>query len=214
VAAVYDQYPPRRALAMIARDFHARGWMTGTAGNLSARADDTDTFWITASGQPKGQLDEDDMLRVAVRSDAVLEPASGPYRPSAETAIHRALYQLFSDARAVFHTHSVEACLAAEHAQAGALTLALPPLEMVKGFGVWEQEPRLELPLFANLADLEQLALQIRRRFADHPPRVPALLIRAHGITVWGNSLQQAYHHVELTEFILRYMIMRGRIAS
>lgn len=196
---------------MIARDFHARGWMLGTAGNLSTRADGaagTEDFWITASGRPKGQLDENDMLRVAVTGDAVLEAATPDHRPSAETAIHRVLYQLSPDVRAVFHTHSVEACVAAEQAHEGAETLRLPPLEMIKGFGVWEQNPRVDLPLFDNLLDLQQLAQQIRRRFTDRPPGVPALLIHAHGITVWGNSLQQAYHHVELMEFILRYMVM------
>jgi len=50
--ALLDDLPPRAALVEIARDFHARGWMAGTAGNLSAREDD-EHFWITASGRPK-----------------------------------------------------------------------------------------------------------------------------------------------------------------
>ena len=45
----------RDTLAAHARSFYERGWMWGTAGNLSAR--DTDgSFWITASGVDKGQL--------------------------------------------------------------------------------------------------------------------------------------------------------------
>ena len=51
-----DELHPRAALVEIARDFHARGWMAGTAGNLSAREDENH-FWITASGKPKGRLD-------------------------------------------------------------------------------------------------------------------------------------------------------------
>jgi ribulose-5-phosphate 4-epimerase/fuculose-1-phosphate aldolase len=36
VARTLDDLPPRTALTEIAHDFHARGWMLGTAGNLSA----------------------------------------------------------------------------------------------------------------------------------------------------------------------------------
>ena len=61
-----DELHPRAALVMIACDFHARGWMAGTAGNLSAREDDNH-FWITASGKPKGRLDERDFLLVRGR---------------------------------------------------------------------------------------------------------------------------------------------------
>jgi methylthioribulose-1-phosphate dehydratase len=216
MAATFDQYSPSRALTMIARDFHARGWMMGTAGNLSARVmnGDAGSFWITASGQPKGQLNEDDLLRVAIHDDTVLESPTPGHRPSAETSIHRVIYQLFPQARAVFHTHTVEACLAAEQAHPGAETLRLPPLEMLKGFDLWEQDPRVDLPVFDNQLDVRKMAQQIMERFTKNPPRIPALLIHAHGVTVWGHSLQQAYHHAELMEFILRYMALRGRTTT
>jgi methylthioribulose-1-phosphate dehydratase len=216
MATTFDQYSLGRALTMIARDFHARGWMVGTAGNLSARMmnGDAGSFWITASGQPKGQLEEVDLLRVAIQGDTVLESPTAGHRPSAETAIHQAIYQLFPQARAVFHTHTVEACLAAEQAHAGAETLRLPPLEMIKGFDLWEQDPRVDLPVFDNQLDVRKVAQQIKERLKNNPPRVPALLIHAHGVTVWGNSMQQAYHHAELMEFILRYMALRGHVKS
>lgn len=216
MATTYDQYPPQRALAAIARDFHARGWMAGTAGNLSARVPaaggEADSFWITASGQSKGQLGENDLLRVAVDGDAVLASRAPGLRPSAETAIHRVIYQLYPQVRGVFHTHTVEACLAAELAHEGAETLRLPPLEMIKGFDLWEQHPKVDLPLFDNVLDVGQLAEEIKRRFGDRPPSVPALLVQHHGVTVWGDSLQQTYHHMELMEFILRYMVLHKHV--
>jgi methylthioribulose-1-phosphate dehydratase len=210
VADTLDRYPLRTALVTIARDFHARGWMAGTAGNLSARAPaaegDGDSFWITASGRPKGRLDEDDLIRVSVAGEVVEQPA-GDLRPSAEAAIHGMLYQLFQPARVVLHTHTVEACLASRLSDGH--DLRLPPLEMIKGFDIWEPEPRVDLPLFDNLLDIGELANQIKRRFTLQSPPIPALLIRDHGVTVWGQSFQQAYHHMELMEFILRYMALR-----
>lgn len=203
----FDAQPVRAALAAMARDFHARGWMAGTAGNLSARDPaDTDSFWITASGRAKGRLGERDFLCVNVADGAVLERAAPADRPSAETSIHCAIYALFPDARACLHVHSVDACLAAAGAPHPATALNLPPLEMLKGLGIWEQEPRVGLPLFENPLDVPRIATAIRARFADMPPAVPALLIRDHGITVWGDSLQQAYNRLEVMEFILSYL--------
>lgn len=213
---LFDHADSRRALTAAARDFHSRGWMAGTAGNLSARPagdrEEAPSLWITASGRAKGQLGERDLLRVSVADGAVLEAPDPALRPSAETAIHRAIYRLFPETGAVFHTHMMEACLAAGLAHEGAETLRLPALEMIKGFGRWEPEPRVNLPLFDNLADIGALAELIEARFARGAPDIPALLIHAHGVTVWGDSLERAYHHMELMEFILRYMVMHRQI--
>ena len=89
-----DDSQPHAALVEIARDFHRRGWMSGTAGNLSARdGQNPASFWITASGQPKGRLDDHDFLRIGIADDRVLERFSDGAKPSAETSIHRAIYQ-------------------------------------------------------------------------------------------------------------------------
>lgn len=207
MAQSWDDLPPRRALAEIARDFHARGWMPGTAGNLSAldahAADARAAFWITASGKPKGRLDEDDFLLVDIDCGEVQERREARAKPSAETAIHRAIYRLFSSARACLHVHTIDACIAGERCRAEATALALPPLEIVKGFDIWEQSPRVALPLFPNLLAVARIADEIEARFRAEPPPLTALLIRGHGTTVWGASLQQAYDRVECLEFLL-----------
>ncbi len=202
-----DDLPLRTALVEIARDFHRRGWMSGTAGNLSAR--DDAGFWITASGRPKGRLDVTDFLLVDVADGGVIERASVDGKPSAETAIHRVIYQCFPAARACLHVHTVEACLAAARVAEDARVLPLPALEMIKGLGIWEQHPRVSLPLFENTLDVSKIAGAIAARFEREPPEVPALMVRDHGITVWGGSLQEAYNRVECMEFILSYLARR-----
>lgn len=204
---VFDELEPRQALAEMARDFHARGWMAGTAGNLSARdAVESDTFWITASGLPKGRLNATDLLRVRIADATVLERGRPEQKPSAETTIHRAVYRLFSEARACLHVHSVEACLAVAALGPDTEALPLPPLEMIKGLGVWEQQPRVSLPLFSNWLAVPAIADAIEARFRATPPPVPALMIHGHGVTVWGASLQEAYNRVEIVEFLMRYL--------
>ncbi|MBD2297840.1 class II aldolase/adducin family protein [Nostoc sp. FACHB-190] len=38
-------------------------------------------------------------------------------------------------------------------------------------------------------------------------PKIPALLIRDHGITVWASSWQTARNYIELIDYIFRYMV-------
>ncbi|HEX7045582.1 MAG TPA: methylthioribulose 1-phosphate dehydratase [Burkholderiales bacterium] len=208
MARSLDDLSPRAALVEIARDFHARGWMAGTAGNLSARAD-AEHFWITASGLPKGRLEESDFLLVRVADGAVAERGRAAQAPSAETSIHAALYALFPQARACLHGHSVAACLATARLPAAAKGVRLPALEMLKGFDVPGEHPRVELPLFPNHADVGRIAREVRTRFAKAPPAVTALLVRDHGPTVWGRSPQEAYNRFEVLDFLLQYLARR-----
>ena len=201
----FDTMTPRAALAAVARDFHARGWMAGTSGNLSVRHA-ADSFWITASGCPKGRLNEGDFVRVAIADCTELERGEPQARLSAEASIHGAIYQLFATAGACLHVHTVDATLVSLRAPAAASSLALPPIEMLKGLGIWEQSPQVDLALFDNLLEVPRIAAAIQQRFGAQPPRVPALLIRGHGVTVWGETLQQAYNRVEVVEFLLSYL--------
>lgn len=204
MAQTLDDLPPRAALVEIARDFHARGWMAGTAGNLSAREDD-EHFWITASGKPKGRLDELDFLLVRVKDGEVVERVRPDNKPSAETVIHRTLYALFPDARACLHGHSVAACLAGDRAKKNAKALRLAPIEMIKGFDIWRQNPKVDLPLLDNHLDVAKIAKDVETRFKKTKPAVTALMVRSHGPTVWGASRQEAYNRFEILEFLLRY---------
>jgi methylthioribulose-1-phosphate dehydratase len=208
MAHSFDSLSQRVALVEIARDFHARGWMQGTAGNLSVRVDD-EHFWITASGKPKGTLEENDFLLVRVKDGSIAETAHPQNKPSAETAIHRALYARFRTARACLHGHSVQACLASARAKKNAKAIRLPAIEMLKGFDLWQQNPKVDLPLFENTLDVSRIAHAIETRFKKSAPALTALLVRDHGATVWGESLQQAYNRFEVLEFILNVAARR-----
>jgi len=199
-------------LVDIARDFHARGWMVGSAGNLSARVHETgeDTFWITASGLPKGRLEVTDFLRVRVKDASIVEQFDASARPSAETAIHQVIYRHFPDTMACLHVHTVDSCLACADLPPHATDVHLPSLEMIKGLGVWQQNPVVSLPLFENSLDVANIAAAMEWRFKGTPPMVSALMIRGHGVTVWGNTVQEAYNRVEVVEFLMSYLARVG----
>jgi len=209
LAEILDKLPPRTALVQVARDFHARGWMAGTAGNLSIRSG-AERFWITASGQPKGRLQEHDFLEVNVADGEVLKRLGTDLSPSAETAIHRAVYAQFPHAQACLHVHSADACVVSERVAPEQRAIPLPAIEMLKGLGIWEAQPDAHLEVFANAPNVADIAAAIQERFSAHAPAVPGLMIRGHGATVWGESLQQAYDRVECLEFLFTYLVRCG----
>jgi methylthioribulose-1-phosphate dehydratase len=199
---------PRPTLIAAAGQFYQLGWMVGTAGNLSAQMPDG-SFWITASGRNKGQLNIDDFIRIAPNG-TVLEQPSPDARPSAETSIHQAIYSLFPNAQACYHVHSIEANLVSSFTDGDALPL--PPLEMLKGVGVWEENPKVAIPVFANHLEVPRIASDIYERFKATPPPVSVLLIRNHGVTVWASSLEGARNYLEIAEYIFRYMVAARKV--
>lgn len=194
----------RSQLISAARQFYQLGWMVGTAGNLSAKLPD-ESFWITASGKNKGNLQQEDFVRISIDGE-VLQLPHPNNRPSAETSIHQAIYSLFPEANACYHVHSVEANLVSNFSQSN--KLPLPPLEMLKGLGIWEENPQVFMPVFENYLDVLCIAAEICDRFQASPPDIPALLIINHGVTVWAKSLETAQNYIEIVEYIFRYLVV------
>ncbi|MGB3754898.1 MAG: methylthioribulose 1-phosphate dehydratase [Rivularia sp. (in: cyanobacteria)] len=204
---------PRPTLIAAARQFYQMGWMVGTAGNLSARISDS-SFWITGSGCPKNQLTADDFVVMTLddKEKFYSTPTeSHPQkRPSAETSIHAAIYSLFPDTQVCYHVHSIENNLVSRFTKSN--TLPLPPLEMLKGLGVWQENPQVTMPIFANHLKVPRIADEIYTRFKDTKPQIPALLIRDHGVTVWADSLEGASNYLEVVEYIFRYMVANQKM--
>lgn len=198
---------PRSQLIATARYFYQQGWMLGTAGNLSVRLPDG-SFWITASGKSKGELLLSDFVRIA--PDGKVEASASNLRPSAETSIHQLLYRLFPESQACYHIHSIECNLVSRLVTGD--SLPLPPLEMLKGLGVWQENPFHVIPIFTNHLEVSQIAVDIEKRFAVTPPQIPALLIRDHGVTVWAASGEASRNYIELLEYIFRYMVVASRL--
>ena len=174
----------------------------GTAGNLSLR-DQDDTIWITASGQSKGMLTEQQLIRMEL-DGTILEKNSG-YKPSAETSIHIAAYDLFPKIKSCLHVHMVEGYwVCDDHPRSN--WIPLPHIEMLKGFG-WKNGPAQILVTenhehVPNIArDMVKMYKQPHRSFI-----VPGFLIRGHGVTTWGSSIEEARNRVELLSFIFSYM--------
>lgn len=79
-----------------------RGYLLGTVGNLSARADGTDLVVITPTSLPYDTMTEEDLVVVNLNGEIV----SGKHQPSIECSMHLEVYRARPELRALVHTHS------------------------------------------------------------------------------------------------------------
>ncbi|MDT5145108.1 MAG: methylthioribose-phosphate isomerase [Mycobacterium sp.] len=186
-------------IAHIARSLYARGWMPGTAGNISVRTGETAA--ITGSGLSKGELTADDMVTVTVADS---QPVSGGRRPSAETAIHTAIYRA-TNADAVVHVHAPHATA---HTVGASQAVTFSGYELIKGLGTTET---ISIPVFTNHSDVARIGDDIEQHLIEHPEAPPVLFIAGHGITAWGAGLAQARDRVECLEAMCELATLTGR---
>ena len=92
------------SLASVARGFHARGWLLGTSGNLSAVVDrEPLRLAMSPSGVDKGELLAEQVLLIDERVQIVSDHVA---KPSDESPLHIRIAKERC-AGAVLHTHSV-----------------------------------------------------------------------------------------------------------
>jgi methylthioribulose-1-phosphate dehydratase len=197
------------SLAAESARFAARGWMPGTAGNLSVTlARDPLRLAVTASGLDKGELTEADIVIVDGAGGSVVGEGGSEQRPSAEAGLHARIAAL-TGAGAVIHVHALAAVTAAHHWPDG---VVLRDLEMLKGIGHSAHEETVTLPVIANGQDMTVLgdAFEALYLWPDSGGNdVPALIVADHGIYAWGRDLRQARWHLELTEALLQIVLAR-----
>lgn len=207
--AVFDvnQYAVvAESIADAGRFLYYRGWSPATSSNYSARVDQ-DHIAITVSGRHKGQLGAGDVMVVDLQG----MPVQSNSRASAETLLHTALYQVFPDAGAVLHTHSVNATVLSRLVPAGE-HLTFEGYELQKAFdGVVTHETAVTVPVFDNTQDIEALARDTREWFLKHPEQ-PGYLIRGHGLYTWGKTMADCLRHVEAFEFLFECELATMRV--
>ncbi|HXZ80596.1 MAG TPA: methylthioribulose 1-phosphate dehydratase [Terriglobales bacterium] len=188
---------PIPSLIEIGREFYRRGWVLGTSGNFSARLSESPLrLTITASGLDKGALSASSFLEIDGRGNVL----RGSGRPSAETALHLKIVEQLG-AGAVLHTHSVWSTLLSDQfaPQGG---LPIEGYEMLKGLsGVTTHEYREWVPILENSQDYALLSKQIETQLQQNP-KIHGMLLRRHGLYIWGQDLAEARRHVEILEFL------------
>lgn len=192
------------SLCQIAQTLAQRGWLPATSGNLSVTLGERGgPFAITRSGADKQRLQASDLVVAGERGRLLISAVPGQ-RPSAEANVHAGLYQRLA-CGAILHVHTVSNNLCSDlYFSAGAMTVT--DHELLKALGHWEPQAVLNIPIVENWHDLEQLAEAV---VLAAQPDVPGVLVRNHGIYVWGEDADTALKHLEAFEFLFSYHVMR-----
>ncbi|WP_309088867.1 methylthioribulose 1-phosphate dehydratase [Domibacillus sp.] len=193
-------------LAEVKRELAARDWFPGTSGNLSIKVDD-ESFLVTASGKDKRKETDEDFLLVDLQGQAI-EGFAG--KPSAETLLHVEVYGKTA-AGCSLHVHTVDNNVISElYAEEGAVTFS--GQEIIKAFGIWEENASITVPIIPNHAHIPALAEEFGRYVTQD---AGAVLIRNHGITVWGRDAFEAKKFLEAYEFLfswhIKLQMLKGR---
>ncbi len=186
-------------LASVARGLHARGWLLGTSGNLSAVVQrEPLRIAMSPSGVDKGALNATQLLSIDENARIVSQHEG---KPSDESLLHIKIVKE-RGAGAVLHTHSVwNTILSDLYADDGGLTIT--GYEMLKGLqGVRSHEHSEWLPIIENSQDMPALAERVGETLKKHQT-AHAFLLRRHGLYTWGATLAEAKRHIEILEFLL-----------
>jgi ribulose-5-phosphate 4-epimerase/fuculose-1-phosphate aldolase len=182
----------RAEICRVGRSLFERGYVNGTAGNISARLPGGGGFLITPTDACLGRLEPETLARI----DAVGRQLSGA--PASKTQVlHRHLYSSDHDAHCVLHTHSTHlvALTLAGVWRADAVLPPITPYQVMKVGRV----PLIPYHRPGDAAVGDRLALEIEKaRVAGAPIR--GVLCERLGPIVWHRDPAQAMAALEELE--------------
>jgi methylthioribulose-1-phosphate dehydratase len=205
-----DEGATRRLLVGLLRDFHARGWVSGTGGGICGPAEDGGLL-LAPTGVHKELVQPDELFTVdPADGHVVRRPDREDLRPSECNTIF-CLTHRSRGAWSVVHSHALSAVLAGDlAADAGADHLAIRDLEMLKGIpGVTNTDVHL-VPVVRNTPREPELVGALEGVFAD--PRFAssrAVIVRDHGAYIWGDDVMDAKRHTEVYHFLFEATVAR-----
>ena len=186
----------RASMVEAGRRLAQRNLIVAAEGNLSVRLGG-DLFLTTPAGCEKGRLDLDDLVVV----DLDGRPQGGGRRPSSEWGLHREIYLLRPDLRAVCHAHPPYA-LAFAVARRSIPTTLMPEAVVVLG----EEVP---VAPYAT-PGTDEVAASIREAIARHD----VLLLANHGAVACARDLGSALQRMETLERVAEVALLAAPLGG
>jgi methylthioribulose-1-phosphate dehydratase len=200
----------KRIIVALCQRFYAQGWVSGTGGGISVRLGDR--VFMAPSGVQKEMIQPEWIYELTLGGDVVAgpDPATG-FTVSQCRPLFLAAMKL-RGAGAVIHSHSRAAVLATVLAELkGSSHVTLTHLEMLKGLkGVGYADVH-RVPVIANTAHECDLADSLSAGIADNPG-VHAILVKRHGMYVWGDDWLAAKRHAECYDELLGQAVDMHRL--
>jgi len=186
---------PRDIICDLCRQFYSQGWVSGTGGGISVREDDR--IYIAPSGVQKERLRPEDLFVLDLDGEVVERPADPALKVSACAPLFLEAFQR-RGAGAVIHSHSIHAMLAT---LVFGDALRVTHLEMMKGLEGVGYHDELVVPIIENTAHECDLADTMAEAMQAHP-QTHAVLVRRHGVYVWGRDWVQAKTQAECLDYL------------
>jgi methylthioribulose-1-phosphate dehydratase len=196
---------PGQLIVELCKHFYTQGWVSGTGGGISIRKDGR--VYMAPSGVQKERIREED-LYVMDEAGAVLEsPASPGLSPSACSPLFFNAFRL-RDAGAVIHSHSMDAMLVTMlYGEAFECT----EIEMIKGISGHGYHDTLVVPIIENTAHECDLADSMADAIKAYP-RSHAVLVRRHGVYIWGKDWVTAKTHAECYHYLFQAAVKMAQL--
>ncbi len=202
-----QDYEESKKLASLVRVMNSLGHNPATSGNYSLRSKtNPEIALVSESGIDKSKFTEDNFLPLYYQTREMHEDYKNSGRKSSdETDIHLTIYQI-TKANCVLHSHILDSLLFADLFH-GKQYATISNLELLKGFkGIKTHELEINIPVFDNTQDIRALAEEIKPAILAQPNSY-GLLLRGHGVYVWGESVEEAKRHLEVFEYIFKYYL-------
>ena len=226
---------PASLICEFCRLFYNNGWVTGTGGGISIRDVDgpnPNIVYIAPSGIQKERLQPAEMFVVELPEKIIQTPndedrrplshdlaANFKYKPLACTPLFLSCYSM-RDAGSCIHTHSQNAVMATliledkvelrmSHIEQ---IKALPQLQRNKETGKVEKVGSMQfydtmvLPIIDNTPREEDLTDSFQKAIENYPGAT-AVLVRRHGIYVWGETVWKAKVYNEAIDYLLELAV-------
>ena len=191
----------KEIICYLLREFYRLGWCTGTGGGISIR-ESPELIYLAPSGVHKEFVTEADLFECDNEAKILKAPANPKLKVSECTPLFIQAYQL-RDAGAVLHSHSVHAVMITK---LFGTEFQCIDLEMIKGITGYKNTEWCRIPIIENTEYETELTDRLRNAIIAYP-RSYAVLVRNHGIYIWGPTWEKAKNHAECYDFLFKAVL-------
>ncbi|KAF2118111.1 Methylthioribulose-1-phosphate dehydratase [Lophiotrema nucula] len=206
-----DPEHPANLICTLCAKFYNHGWVTGTGGGTSIKHGEN--IYIAPSGVQKELMKPTDMFVMDFKSKEYLRKPK-VHKPSACTPLFLAAFN--RGAGCCIHTHSqwaVLITLLVERNFGPNALFEIEELEQIKGIGKGRGKvgnlgyhDRLRIPIIENTPHEEDLTSSLEAAIEKYPDTY-AVLVRRHGIYVWGDNVHKAKTQCESLDYIFQLAV-------
>ncbi|KAI8913230.1 class II aldolase/adducin N-terminal [Gorgonomyces haynaldii] len=205
-----DPEHPMNLIPSLCKHFYHLGWVTGTGGGMSIRT--ADYYYLAPSGVQKERMEPHHLY--VLNKDKQVVYAPPPELQFKQTQCKPLFFNAFDmrDAKACIHTHSQHAVMVTLLAQK---EFRITHQEMIKGIRAGKTNLKyyetLVVPIIENTAEEEDLKERMQKAMEDYP-ETNAVLVRRHGVYVWGETWQKAKSMAECYDYLFEMYVKMKQI--